>query len=102
MTTIMHISDLHFGPPFLPHVAEALQAAAARLQPDVLVASGDFTQQCRREQFAAARDFLQQLLPDVPKVVTPGNHDVPPWPAILWQWPRPFALYRQYIRPELS
>jgi 3',5'-cyclic AMP phosphodiesterase CpdA len=98
----MHISDLHFGPPFVPPVAQALREAAEKLQPDLVVASGDFTQQCQRGQFAAAREFLQQFLPQVPKVVTPGNHDVPPWPAILWRFARPFALYREYIRPELN
>jgi 3',5'-cyclic AMP phosphodiesterase CpdA len=101
VAAIMHISDLHFGWAFVPHVAQALQEFAHQLQPDLIVASGDFTQQCRPEEFAAARDFLGHL-PDVPRVVTPGNHDVPPWPFILWQFPAAFALYRQYIHPELN
>ncbi len=101
MATILHISDLHFGPPFLPRVAAAVQKAAERLQPDILVASGDFTQQCTRNQFAAARDYLRRL-PDIPQVVTVGNHDVPPWPSILWRLPSAFALYREYIRRDLN
>ena len=73
MITLLHISDLHFGPPYLQNVGESVQAFAARLQPTAIIASGDFTQRARREQFAAARAFLDRL-PKVPTVVTPG-----PW-----------------------
>jgi 3',5'-cyclic AMP phosphodiesterase CpdA len=95
------MSDLHFGPAFVPQVAAALRTAAERLQPDVIVASGDFTQQCTVEQFAAAREYLQSL-PDVPRVVTVGNHDVPPWPTIITRIGVSFALYQRYIHPELN
>src|SRR5690606_40715703 len=60
----------------LPEVGEALQRFARELEPDVIVASGDFTQRAREEQFREAREFLDRL-PAVPLVVTPGNHDVP-------------------------
>lgn len=100
MLTLLHVSDLHFGPPFHSAVGEALQSFAHDLQPDVIVASGDFTQRAREEQYAAAKEFLNRL-PDVPLVVTPGNHDVPLYRA----WERitaPYALYRRYIHPELD
>lgn len=100
MLTILHISDLHFGPPFLPVVGEALLAIAPTLKPDLIVASGDFTQRAKREQFAEARAFLNRL-PQVPQVVVPGNHDVPLY-RIGERLFDPFGLYREYIAPELD
>lgn len=98
--TILHVSDLHFGPPYRPEIGEALLRIAPELGPDVIVASGDFTQRAKREQFAEARAFLDRL-PDVPRVVVPGNHDVPLW-RIAERLVRPHALYRAYISQELD
>ncbi len=100
MLTILHVSDLHFGPPFLPKLGDALLGAAEELQPDVIVASGDFTQRAKREQFAAARRFLDRL-PDVPTVVTPGNHDVPLY-RVFERLFDPYRNYREAISPELQ
>ena len=93
MITLLHVSDLHFGPPFYDEVGEAVQAFAERLQPEVIVASGDFTQRAKEEQFADARAFLDRL-PPVPLVVTPGNHDVPLYRA----WERATDPYRHYLK----
>jgi 3',5'-cyclic AMP phosphodiesterase CpdA len=98
MLTILHISDLHFGPPYLPAVGEAVLRIAPRLKPDVVVASGDFTQRAKPEQFAAAREFLGRL-PDVPRVVVPGNHDVPLY-RVVERLTNPLGLYRRYIAEE--
>jgi 3',5'-cyclic AMP phosphodiesterase CpdA len=100
MPTLLHMSDLHFGPPFLPEVGEAVLRAAAQLRPDVVVASGDFTQRAKRQQYAQARDFLDRL-PDVPKVVVPGNHDIPLY-RVFERLLRPYANYRRYISPDLE
>lgn len=100
MLTIFHCSDLHFGPAYEPRVGEALLAAAWEHQPDVVVASGDFTMRARREQFQAARAFLDRL-PPVPLVVTPGNHDVPLY-RVAERIFRPYALYREYIANALD
>ncbi|HEY0035807.1 MAG TPA: metallophosphoesterase family protein [Longimicrobium sp.] len=100
MITLLHVSDLHFGPPFVEKVGEALQAFAAHLTPTAIVASGDFTQRARREQFQAARAFLDRL-PKVPLVVTPGNHDTPLY-RVFERVLDPFGLYREYINPELD
>jgi 3',5'-cyclic AMP phosphodiesterase CpdA len=100
MLTLLHISDLHFGPPFAPAVGEALLRRAAELQPDIVVASGDFTQRAKAEQFAAARSFLDRL-PKVPQVVVPGNHDIPLY-RILERLFTPNALYRRHISNELN
>jgi 3',5'-cyclic AMP phosphodiesterase CpdA len=100
MLTILHISDLHFGPPHVGHVSEAVLRAAAELPVDVIVASGDFTQRARREQYAAARAFLDRL-PPLPVVVVPGNHDVPLF-RVFERVFSPYSLYREYISQELD
>ncbi|HKP76935.1 MAG TPA: metallophosphoesterase family protein, partial [Longimicrobiaceae bacterium] len=100
MITLLHVSDLHFGPPYVPKVGEALQAFAARLEPTAIVASGDFTQRAKPEQFAEARAFLDRF-PKVPIVVTPGNHDVPLY-RVFERLLDPFGHYREYINPELD
>jgi 3',5'-cyclic AMP phosphodiesterase CpdA len=100
MLTLLHISDLHFGPAYVPAVGEALLCAANEMHPDIIVASGDFTQRAKVSQFAAARAFLDRL-PRVPLVTVPGNHDIPlyrVWERVF----RPYALYRRYISSDLD
>ena len=100
MLRILHLSDLHAGRPFLEVVSRALQRTAAELRPDLIAVSGDFTQRARRAEFRAARRFLDHL-PRVPRVLVPGNHDVPLhrfWERLT----RPHALYRRYLEPRLS
>ncbi len=100
MLKILHISDLHFGPPFVPRVAEALLRIAPMLEPNVIVASGDFTQRATREQFQDAKAYLARL-PEVPLIVTPGNHDIPLY-RFTERWFNPYDLYREIIHPELD
>ena len=100
MLTILHFSDVHFGPPYIPEAGEAVLAAAAELQPDVIVASGDFTQRAKPEQFAAARAFLDRL-PDRPTIVVPGNHDVPLY-RVFERVFSPYRYYKQYICEDLD
>jgi 3',5'-cyclic AMP phosphodiesterase CpdA len=100
LITLLHVSDLHFGPPYHENVGESLQRFAHRLEPDLIVASGDFTQRARPEQFAAAREFLDRL-PRVPQVVTPGNHDVPLM-RLKERIVDPYRHYREHIHPELD
>ena len=100
MLTILHISDLHFGPPFHERVGESLLRLAHELEPDVVVASGDFTQRAREEQFRQAREYLDRL-PPVPLVVTPGNHDVPLY-RVAERLFDPYRHYTRYISEELD
>lgn len=98
MLTLLHISDLHFGPHYLSEAGESLQRFAAELRPDIVVASGDFTQRAKRRQFANAREFLGRL-PDVPLVIVPGNHDIPLY-RIHERLFSPYGLYRRYMENE--
>ena len=100
MLTLLHISDLHFGPPYQATAGEALLRFAANLRPDLIVASGDFTQRAREDQFRAAREFLDRL-PDAPLIVTPGNHDVPLY-DVLQRLFDPFCHYKRYITSDLD
>lgn len=100
MVTILHASDLHFGPPYDPEAGEALLDAAREIHPDAIVLSGDFTQRAKRAQFRDAAAFIDRL-PDVPVVVTPGNHDIPLW-RVFERLVVPYRNYREAISRELD
>lgn len=99
-TTLLHVSDLHFGPPFVPAVGEALLEIVPRLELDGIVVSGDLTQRAKSEQFEAARRFLDRL-PDVPRVVVPGNHDVPLY-RVFERLLAPRARYRRHVGEQFD
>lgn len=100
MLKLLHISDLHFGPPYREKVGEAVVRIAPTLGLDVIVASGDFTQRAKDAQFAAARAFLDRL-PDLPTIVVPGNHDVPLY-RVHERLLNPLGLYRKHISKEVN
>jgi 3',5'-cyclic AMP phosphodiesterase CpdA len=96
---IFHISDVHFGPPHLPHVSDGVVELIEDRRPDVVVLSGDLTQRARPEQFRQARRFVDRI--PVPTIVVPGNHDVP----LYRVWERifvPFGAYRKHYGEELE
>jgi 3',5'-cyclic AMP phosphodiesterase CpdA len=97
---LLQISDVHFGPYFVPKVGAALLRAVQELEMDVIIVSGDFTQRAKREQFAEARTFLEQL-PKCPTVVIPGNHDVPLY-RVVERIFNPYGLYKEYISQDLD
>jgi len=97
---LLHISDLHFGIPYVQSVGEAALRIAPLLKPDAVIISGDLTQRARREQFLAAKEFLLQL-PKVPQLVIPGNHDVPLY-RLSERWNNPHRLYQEIISEELN
>lgn len=100
MITLVHASDIHFGEPFKPAAAEAFVEAAHRIAPDAVVVSGDFTQRAKVQEFQDAAAFLKRL-PQVPTVVTPGNHDVPVY-RVFERLLAPHRNYREYITDELD
>ena len=92
MTTLLQISDAHFGTE-QPPVVRALLQMAREQAPDIVVMSGDITQRARRSQFAAARRFVDELKPPA-LVAIPGNHDIPLFNVAA----RAFAPYANYSR----
>ena len=99
MRTILHISDVHFGPPHLPRVSKGVLEFIERHRPSMVVLSGDLTQRARPEQFQEARAFVDSI--PVPTIVVPGNHDVP----LYRVWERafnPFGCYRKHFSEELE
>lgn len=97
---ILHVSDLHFGPPFVHEVAEEALSSAHELKPDAIIVSGDLTQRARRDQFLAAREFLNRF-PDVPMLIIPGNHDVPLY-RVFERFSNPHGLYKEIINEDLN
>ena len=76
MTTIVHISDLHFGRPAVSETLESLKSFVAKLDPDAVAVSGDLTQRCTNREFVMAREYLEEIGEISPYVVIPGNHDI--------------------------
>jgi len=97
---ILHISDLHVGPPFRRSIADTLVRQAHEIKPDLVVISGDFVQRADfEEQWRGAKE-LREALPG-PQLVVPGNHDVPLYNLHL-RLLDPLGLYRRHISPELN
>lgn len=92
MLSLLHLSDVHFGPKHLPEPARAVLELVRRERPSVVVVSGDLTQRARPAQFRAARAFVDAL--EAPVVWVPGNHDVPLWRV----WERVFAPFGAWRR----
>jgi 3',5'-cyclic AMP phosphodiesterase CpdA len=100
MLTILQGSDLHFGKPHLPGVARSFIEAVHEVAPDVITLVGDFTQRAKVSEYRQVRDLLATL-PDVPVVVTPGNHDVPLY-RIHERLLSPYRNYRRYVSSKLD
>ncbi len=99
MRQILHLSDVHFGPPHREEVSDAVYDLVHRRHPDLVVISGDLTQRAKPEQFRQARAFVDRF--EVPTLTVPGNHDVPMYRV----WERavaPFGAYRKHFDPDLE
>lgn len=95
MRTIAHLSDLHFGrhdPAIVEALLQTLEASSA----DVVVVSGDFTQRALKSEFAEARRFLDRIT--APKLVVPGNHDVPLY-NVVSRFLNPFDHFHSFVAP---
>jgi 3',5'-cyclic AMP phosphodiesterase CpdA len=95
MRRIAQISDLHFGS-HSSRVATDLLASLAAHDPDLVVLSGDFTQRARHGEFAEACMFLNQI--PQPKLVVPGNHDVPLY-NLISRVRTPLKNFQRHIAP---
>ena len=98
MNTIAHISDLHFGAES-PAVVDGLLEDLASVAPSLVAVSGDLTQRARRKEFLAARLFLDRI--SCPKLVVPGNHDIPLF-DVMNRFLRPLVRFRRYIHEDVD
>lgn len=90
MTTVLQLSDPHFGTE-RPLAVLALQAFCQALRPDLLLVTGDITQRARAAEFDAARAFFDRL--DAPaRLLLPGNHDIPLFDVVARAF-RPYGRY---------
>jgi 3',5'-cyclic AMP phosphodiesterase CpdA len=96
--TIVHLSDLHFGRIHGPTL-QPLIRSISEIEPDLVAVSGDLTQRARVNEFKEARAFLDAL--PSPKIVVPGNHDVPLYNPLL-RLLQPLERFKRYITDELS
>lgn len=97
MPTLVHISDVHFGPPEVPAHVAAVERRLLEKRWDMIAISGDLTQRAFRGQFEKAKAFVDLARASAPTVVIPGNHDV------AWWWCAgglgvPSLMYRGYRR----
>jgi 3',5'-cyclic AMP phosphodiesterase CpdA len=93
MIRLFHVSDLHFGREDKAALAWFAQTVEAE-RPDAVICTGDLTQRAKREEFAAATQYFEQL--PVPVTIEPGNHDLPYFNPFE-RFVRP---YRRYGRLE--
>ncbi len=105
MTTLVHLSDIHFGGLADLAQVEAVEALLPGLSPTAIIISGDHGQRARAGEFQRARAFIRYASAFAPVHVVPGNHDV------QW-WREPFGIpllgaaryrkYRRYISDDLG
>lgn len=98
MRKVLHISDLHFGR-VDDRLVDAIVQMVKRCPPHVVAVSGDLTQRARPAEFRAAREFLDAL--PAPKIVVPGNHDVPLHNVIARLW-RPLRRFRDIVGEDIE
>lgn len=90
---LVHVADLHFGAA-RDDVMSAASDAILRAKAEGLIVSGDVTQRGKRVEFAAARQWVDEI--GLPTLVVPGNHDTPLMNAHA-RATAPFARYMEYF-----
>jgi 3',5'-cyclic AMP phosphodiesterase CpdA len=112
---VLHVSDLHIGRLDNPAAEEALLHLAGRIDPELVVCSGDLAHRGLRDQLERATGLLRAL--GKPVLAVPGNHDIPytfparfthPWAEFerLWETTQPvhrgeriFVVGMNSVRP---
>lgn len=99
MKRILHLSDPHFGAAD-PSIATAFLTLASSLKPDLTILSGDLTMRARRGELDAARTFINGL--PQPRLVIPGNHDIPAVNQPIDRFFDAFGRYRTAICDDVE
>lgn len=104
MTRVLHVSDLHFGPPAVLAQIDAIEGMIADRGFDVVAVSGDVTQRARAGEFQRAVAFLRDARRHSEVIVVPGNHDVRWWlaPLGIGGHDRIWGPYRRWIGDGLE
>ncbi len=87
---LLQISDLHFGTE-VEAVLHSLKQKIKKLDPTLVVVTGDITQRATKTQFLKAKAFFNELAP-APFICCPGNHDI----SLFNIFSRLFAPYGRY------
>lgn len=98
MTTLIHITDLHFGR-ITPGTVDQLEIEISRAAPDLCIISGDLTMRSRPREWREVRGFIDRLL--VPAMVIPGNHDLP-YVNLAERFMHPYHRFRKFISETLN
>ena len=104
MTTLVHLSDPHFGRDVDLEQIGVLESLLPSLAPAAIVLSGDLSQRSRHGELQRALAFVETLGRQAPVYVIPGNHDVQWWesPFHLLGRERKYAKYRRYFGDNLT
>jgi 3',5'-cyclic AMP phosphodiesterase CpdA len=87
---LLHVSDLHAGTHEERDAEQGLARLVGRLEPQIVVASGDLAHRGRRQQVERAAGLLRSLGP--PVLAVPGNHDLP---YTLARFTRPWTEFER-------
>ena len=104
MTTVFHVSDLHFGRPAVPAQIEAIEEIIQEEKFDVVAISGDLSQRSRAGEFQRAAAFIRDARKVSETITIPGNHDVKWWRAQLGigNQAAMYANYMEFISHDLE
>jgi 3',5'-cyclic AMP phosphodiesterase CpdA len=104
MTTVFHVSDLHFGWPAVPEQIDAIEQIIQDSKFDVVAISGDLTQRARSGEFQRAAAFIRDARKVSRVIAVPGNHDVKWWRAPLGfgDKSKVYENYRRFIDKNLE
>lgn len=104
MTTVFHVSDLHFGRPAVPAQIDAIEQIIQDEKFDVVAISGDLSQRARAGEFQRAAVFIRDAQKVSRTITVPGNHDVKWWKAPLGVGyrDRMYENYMQFISSDLE
>src|SRR5256885_3845576 len=98
---LLHLSDLHAGSVEETEIERGLAPLIERIDPQLIVVTGDLAHRGRRREHERAAEFLRAL--GRPLLVIPGNHDIPyafparftrPWTEFERQWEAVEPVFR--------